>query len=502
MTLSNAASMAAIAPILIVMVTGMLVLLGDSCIALWRKNRWISPTVTIAGAVVAFMSSALLIGDGGVRTAFNGAITADAFSQACNIILLIIAVLAVLLASTYLENLDLHHGEYYSLVLFSTSGAMLMAAASELIVLFVAIEILSVALYVLAGFARTEPRSEEAALKYFLLGAFAAGFLLYGISLIYGGSSVIIPGHVGTTNLGALGYYLSEIPHPNLMLMAGIGLLLVGLAFKAALIPFHMWTPDVYEGAPTSVTAYMAAAAKVGAFAAILRVFNALLPISEYWLVIVQVLAVVTMFGGNIIAVTQDNIKRMLAYSSIAHAGYLMVAVSALSGGAAAHSSAMRGVTFYLLAYSIMTMGAFGVLILLSRRGRDIQTLNDLKGLGQTDPPAAYAMLIFMLSLGGIPPTMGFWGKWIIFYATLQAGQVWLAVTLAFASIISIYYYLRVVWMMCFTEPDTAQPSKPAASPAGVWIALSATSAATLLLGVIPGWAHSLMDAAASVLRP
>ena len=412
MTMSNVESMAAIAPILIVMITGMLVLLGDSCIALWRNNRWVSPVVAIAGTVTAFMSAGLLLGEGGIRTAFNGAITADAFSQACNLILLVIAVLAILLASTYLENLNLHHGEYYSLVLFSTSGAMLMAAASELIVLFVAIEILSVALYVLAGFARTEPRSEEAALKYFLLGAFAAGFLLYGIALIYGGSAGNIAGQVGTTNLGALGHYLNGNPAPTLMLIAGIGLLLVGLAFKAALIPFHMWTPDVYEGAPTSVTAYMAAAAKVGAFAAIVRVFNALIPIAEYWLIIIQVLAVVTMFGGNIIAVTQDNIKRMLAYSSIAHAGYLMVAVSALTGGAVAHSWAMRGITFYLLAYSVMTMGAFGVLILLSRKGRDIQTLNDLKGLSRTDPFAAYTMQIYKLSLGGIPPTIGFIGKW------------------------------------------------------------------------------------------
>jgi NADH-quinone oxidoreductase subunit N len=515
MTMSNTASMAAIAPILIVIATGMLVLIGDSCIALWRDNRWVSPTVAIIGASVAFVSAGTMIGAGGVRTAFNGAITADAFSQACNIILIVIAVLAILLASTYLENRDIHHGEYYSLVLFSTSGAMLMAAASELIVLFVAIEILSVALYVLAGFARTEARSEEAALKYFLLGAFAAGFLLYGIALIYGGSANSVPGQVGTTNLAALGHYLvgnggPNDPGPSLMLIAGIALLLVGLAFKAALIPFHMWTPDVYEGAPTSVTAYMAAAAKVGAFAAIVRVFNALIPITAHWILIVQALAVVTMFGGNIIAVTQDNVKRMLAYSSIAHAGYLMVAVSALSGWgaaldadrAAAHSSAMSGITFYLLAYSVMTMGAFGVLILLSRKGHDVQTLNDLKGLVRKDPPAAYVMLIFMLSLGGIPPTMGFMGKWIIFYATLQAGQAWLAIALAVASIISIYYYLRVVWMMCFTDPESARPLPPARSAAGVWIVLSASLAATVLFGLAPGLARSLMDAAATVLRP
>jgi len=509
-SLSNIASVEAIAPIIIVMITGMIVLLGDALIAPWRKARWVSPVVGIFGILVAGGFAGTQIGTGGHRIAFNGALTADAFSQACSIILLIIAALAILLASTYLENRNLQHGEYYSLVLFSTSGAMLMAAASELIVLFVAIEILSVALYVLAGFARTAPRSEEAALKYFLLGAFAAGFLLYGIALIYGGSSGIVPGQLGTTNLIALGHYLHNTPSPNLMLIAGIALLLVGLAFKAALVPFHMWTPDVYEGAPTSVTAYMAAAAKVGAFAAILRIFNALIPISEYWLVAIQVLAVLTMFGGNILALAQTNVKRMLAYSSIAHAGYLMVAVSALTGSGAAdaadkisaHNSAMSGATFYLLAYSIMTMGAFGVLIWLTSKGKDVQTLDDLKGMVKTHPTAAYLMLIFMLSLGGIPPTMGFMGKWFIFLATLQAGQLWLAILLALASIISIYYYLRVVWVMCFTEPDADTSSRTAASPGGVVLALIATGTASLLFGIAPVLVQSLMDAASTVLRP
>ena len=228
MTMSNAAGMAAIAPILIVMITGMVVLLGDSCIAVWRKNSWVSPTVGLAGVTVAFMSAGLMIGQGGVRTAFNGAITADAFSQACNIILLVIAALAILLASTYLENRDLHHGEYYSLVLFSTSGAMLMAAASELIVLFVAIEILSVALYVLAGFARTEPRSEEAALKYFLLGAFAAGFsALRDCTNLRRLLAQSVTGNVGTTNLECTWLLPDGIrSSPSIMLIVGVGLLL------------------------------------------------------------------------------------------------------------------------------------------------------------------------------------------------------------------------------------------------------------------------------------
>jgi NADH-quinone oxidoreductase subunit N len=385
------------------------------------------------------------------------------------------------------------------LVLFSTSGAMLMAAATELIVLFIAIEILSVALYVLSGFARTEERSEEAALKYFLLGAFAGGFLLYGIALIYGGSATAqVP---GTTLLGDLSNNLRLMKTPSTMLMTGIALLMVGLSFKAALVPFHMWTPDVYEGAPTSVTAYMAATAKIGAFAAILRVFYALAPIAGYWLIAVQILAILTMFGGNILAVLQTNVKRMLAYSSIAHAGYLMVAVGAIADKKA-QAAAFGAATFYLMAYTLMTMGAFAVLIWLSRRGKDLQTLDDLKGLARTDPLAAYTMLIFMLSLGGIPPTMGFWGKWLIFNAALTAGQVGMAIALALASTISIYYYLKVVWFMCFQEPDPNVSRERADAPAGVTLSVLATGVCSLLLGLIPNALNGLMSAAEKITHP
>jgi NADH-quinone oxidoreductase subunit N len=499
--MNNTSSLFAILPILIVMVTGMAVLLADSCLAFWRRARVLSALLSLIGIGIAAFYCFPLMAEGD-RTAFNGAIVADSFAQACNLILLVTAALAVLLAMTYLENRRLNLGEYYALVLFSTSGAMLMAAANDLIVLFIALEILSVALYVLAGFARTEERSEEAALKYFLLGAFAAGFLLYGIALVYGGSADVNQG--GTTNLSALAAFLQAnhtAAGPSLMLMVGIALLLVGLAFKVALVPFHMWTPDVYEGAPTSVTAYMAAGAKIGAVAAILRVFNALTPISEYWLIAIQVLAVLTMFAGNILAVTQDNVKRMLAYSSIAHAGYLMVAVSAATS-ATAHGLAFSAAVFYLLAYTLMTMGAFGVLIWLSRRGRDLQTLSDLKGLARTDPAAAYTMLVFMLSLGGIPPTMGFMGKWLIFYATLQAGQTWLAIALALASVISIYYYLKVVWMMCFQEPEGTAAPQRALAPGGVVVSVAVTVAASLLFGIVPNLVRGLMEAAATVVHP
>jgi NADH-quinone oxidoreductase subunit N len=498
--MSNLDSLIAILPILIVMATGIVVLVCDACIPLWRRLHVTSGVVTLIGiGIAAFFSVARLTAGSDHTTAFNGALTTDNFAQACNLILLVSAALASLMALTYLENRRLNLGEYYALVLFATSGAMLMAAANDLIVLFIAIETLSVALYVLAGFARTDQRSEEAALKYFLLGAFAAGFLLYGIALIYGGSGINHPAGGGTTNLEALATILVGL-QPSTMLMAGIALLLVGLAFKAALVPFHMWTPDVYEGAPTSVTAFMAATAKIGAFAAILRVFNALAPISDYWMTAVQVLAVLTMFGGNLLAVTQDNVKRMLAYSSIAHAGYLMVAVAA-TANQKAHDMAFGAAVFYLLAYTLMTMGAFAVLIYLSRRGKDYQTLDDLKGLAKSDPTSAYLMLVFMLSLGGIPPTMGFIGKWYIFAATITAGQYGLAIALALASMISIYYYLKVVWMMCFQEPDVQGLQPHASAPAGVTLSLAITVAASLICGVVPGVVQPLMVAVQSVLN-
>src|SRR5579884_576635 len=413
--MDNVSSLYAILPILITLGTGMVVLLTDACLPFWRRARVLSGVLSLIGIGAAMYYSLALIGTSSYATtiAFHGAIAADSFAQACNLLLLITAALAVLLAMTYLENRELNLGEYYALVLFSTSGGMLMAGATDLIVLF------------------------------------------------------------------------------------------IGLAFKAALVPFHMWTPDVYEGAPTSVTAFMASVAKTGAFAAILRVFNALLPIAPYWLTAIQVLAVLTMFLGNIWAVTQNNVKRMLAYSSIAHAGYLLVAVSAMAGAnPAAHSAAFGAAIFYLLAYALMTMGAFAVLIWLSRRGFDAETLDDLKGLARRDAPSAYLMLIFMLSLGGIPPTMGFMGKWFIFYAALLAGQMWLAILLALASVISIYYYLRVVWMMCFSEPDTETAAGHARSAGGVTVSLLATGVGSLLFGIVPNLIQALMQAASSLARP
>ncbi|MDE2125328.1 MAG: NADH-quinone oxidoreductase subunit N [Armatimonadetes bacterium] len=504
MILSNAGSMHALLPVIVVAVTGMVVLLGDACIGFWRRQGWISGVLSVLGVAVAAAISLGHMDDIGWQPtlAFNGSLNVDSFATACGLVLLLAAAVAVLLGMTYLQNRGINHGEYHALVLFATCGGMIMASANDLITLFIAVEILSVAFYVLAGFDTANPRSDEAALKYFLLGAFASGFLLYGIALIYGGSSS--QATPGTTNLTHLATAL-HVEHPSGMLVAGLALLLVGLGFKAALVPFHAWAPDVYEGAPTSAAAFMACAAKVAAFAAILRVLNAFVTLSEFWLTAIQVMAVLSMFGGNLWAIAQQNVKRMLAYSSIAHAGYLLVAVSAagVAGSRLTHNAAMGAAIFYLLAYTLMTLGAFGVLVWLTRRGHDVQTLDDVRGLAKRDPLPAYVMLIFMLSLGGIPPTMGFMGKWFIFYAALQAGQLWLAICLAVASIFSIYYYLRVVWVMCFQEPaeGATEPTRRRWE-GGAALSMASTAAGTLLFGVLPGLAQGLMAAAASIIRP
>lgn len=442
---------------------------------------------------------------------FSGAIRMDSLAIISGVALCLTAFLSVLMAYTYLRNRGLEHGEYYALILLSASGAMLMAMANDLIVLFLGLEVLSFALYVLAGFARTEQRSEEASLKYFLLGAFASAFFLYGIALVYGATQ--------STNLDAIGKALINqgSTGSSAMMLAGIALMIVGLGFKAGVIPFHQWTPDVYEGAPTSATAFMAGAAKIGAFAALLRVFDTLAPISSEWLPAIRVIAILTMVFGNIFAVTQTNVKRMLAYSSIAHAGYLMVAVAALGHTAASsvkpgavslgaqgstlnalRDLAMSGALFYLFAYVLMTLGAFGVLIYLTGSGKDYQQLEDLKGLARTRPLAAYSMLFFLLSLGGIPPTMGFMGKWQIFMAGVQSGEIMLSVVMGLASAIAAFYYLKIVWVMTFEEPALkAESGKLNAEPqalVGAKISLVIAAAGTVVFGVMPGLLWSLLN--------
>jgi NADH-quinone oxidoreductase subunit N len=418
---------------LAIVITGMVVLMADLVLARDKK----SPLVLISG-IGAFISAflAFICWDRQI-VGFGGTISADGFSLLFQMVLLVALLLSVLLSESYIQQKGINHGEYYALMLFSTSGAMLMAASRELIVMFIGLEILSIALYVLSGFARTEEKSEEAAVKYLLLGAFSSGFFLYGIALVYGG--------VHSTLLSALSVANGTPGTVPVYIAAGIAFLLIGLCFKAAIVPFHSWTPDVYQGAPTSVTAFMSVTAKLGAFAALISVAQATLPLSALWRDTVWGLAAATMIVGNVVALWQTDIKRMLAYSSIAHAGYILVGV--LAANVEGHAA----VLFYMLIYALMNLGAFGIVMLLGKTGEEFNAIADLDGLGHKQPLAASFMAIFMLSLAGIPPLAGFVGKFLLFQAAINAGYVGLAVVGLLASVVGVYYYLSVIvrmWMV------------------------------------------------------
>lgn len=435
-------------PMLTVMFFAMIVLMVDLWLPRDRKGWCVG--IGIVGAILAFIECCMLWNSNLIG--FNGSVVADNFALLFQIILMVVVILSFLLSERYVQQKGINYGEYYALMLFSTSGAMLMAAARELITIFVGLEVLSIALYVLSGFARTEARSEEAAMKYFLLGSFSSGFFLYGIALVYGGT--------GTTRLDLLTQLpLAALASPYTV--AGVALLIVGLGFKAAIVPFHSWTPDVYEGAPTSVTAFMSAGAKAGAFAAFVRVASAILPLSLAHVPVYRgfegvlwALALLTMITGNVLAIVQSNIKRMLAYSSIAHAGYILV------GLLSQNEQGRAGILFYVLAYTFMNLGAFGVIILLARRGEELTRIEDLQGLAARQPGAAAMMAIFMLSLAGIPPTAGFMGKLYLFLGAVHAHQYALAVVGLVASVIGVAYYLRIIYTMYFLAPEREFPAR------------------------------------------
>jgi NADH-quinone oxidoreductase subunit N len=365
-------------------------------------------------------------------------------------------------------------GEYYALILFCTSGMMLLASALDLITLFLGIEVLSISLYILAGYRRDSDASNEAAMKYFLLGAFASAILLYGIALTYGAT--------GTTSLGRIADALTnaESAFPAGLLLAGMAMILIGFAFKVALVPFHMWTPDVYEGAPTPITAFMSAGPKAAAFAAFLRTFFvAFGPIHGDWNMLLSVIAALTMTVGNVAAIAQTNVKRMLAYSSIAHSGYVLIGL--VAGGAAGAT----GSVFYLIAYTAMNLGAFAVVILLEHKGGGGDELRDYAGVGFRYPLIGAALSLFMISLSGIPPTVGFVGKLYLFGSAVNTGHIWLAVIAVLNSAISVFYYLRLLVLMYMREPGEVLP--PIRVPAAIGLALLVTALATLGFGVFPG---------------
>jgi NADH-quinone oxidoreductase subunit N len=477
-------NLTALAPPLIVIATALLVLLADLAVSDKRLLGYLGLT-----GVAAAFGVALFLG-GRPPAAFQTMAVGDGYALFFDLVFLVTAGLSLLVAIDYLERHDMQRGEYYALLLFSTSGMMLMAAATDLIVVFLGLEIMSIALYILAGFNRRQLASAEAAMKYFILGAFASAFFLYGAALTYGAS--------GSTNLADIGGWLSQagpLAERDMVAMAGLGLLLVGFAFKVAAVPFQWWTPDVYQGAPTSVTAFMSVGAKGAGFAALIRVLQSAFGSGGYavdWAVAAGVLAALTMTAGNLAALAQQDVKRMLGYSSIAHAGYILVGV------AAANDNGVRGVLFYLLAYAFMNVGAFAVASVIERRGEFSTILSDYAGLGQREPLLAAAMAVFMLSLTGIPPLVGFWGKLFVFRAAVEADLSWLAVVGVINSAISAYYYLGVVVQMYMRPPLEYAPSLPGEEgevkkPSAVHVEAAVGTAVllamlvTVILGLWPG---------------
>jgi NADH-quinone oxidoreductase subunit N len=430
--------------------------------------------MSLAGLVAAGAANAYLLS---MREAApTGMIAVDSFRVFTNFILLLAAGLAICLSFGYLQRRHIDRGEFYVLVLFATVGMMLMAGSRDLILMFIALEVMSVAIYVLVGYHRQDPRSSEASLKYFLLGAFSSGFFLYGIALLFGAT--------GSTHLPTIGTMLGDgVGTANPVALAGMALVLVGLGFKVAAVPFHVWTPDAYDGAPTPVTVLMATGVKAAAFAAFIRVFAVGLGgVREDWATVVWVLAALTMVAANLVALTQGSVKRMLAYSSIAHAGYLLVALlSANQAGAAAF-------LFYLLVYTVMTAGAFGIVIANSHGDRERVSLEDYAGFGWQQPLLGAAFGLFLLSLAGFPLTGGFLGKLYIIRSALESDNVSLAVVLVLASLISYFYYLRVIVVM-YMRPaasDTSHDQAGLAMPGRAAVALAAVAVLALFFAASP----------------
>jgi NADH-quinone oxidoreductase subunit N len=388
--------------------------------------------------------------DSGGEPLFGGMIAADRFSLFFTVVIVICAVGAILTSANYLGRFGMDRSEFLSMMFFSTAGMVILVSALDLIAVFLGIELMSLAIYILVAFRRRDFLSNEAALKYFIIGAFAIGFFLYGVSLIYGVS--------GSTNFGDIAAAIPErgLAH-NPVFLLGVALILAGFGFKVSSVPFHMWTPDVYQGAPTPITSLMATAVKAASFGALMRLFQTcFLPSRDEWVGIVWVLAVITMTAGNLVALVQRNIKRMLAYSSIAHAGYILIGVAALDANEA---NAASSIMFYVLVYAFMTLGAFALVSAIEKKGitRGLEE-GDYAGLGLQHPFLGFSMAVFMFSLAGIPPTGGFFAKYYVFSAAVDRGLTSLAVIGVLNSAVSLYYYLRVIVAMYMHKREDPVP--------------------------------------------
>ncbi|MGO8949712.1 MAG: NADH-quinone oxidoreductase subunit N [Ktedonobacterales bacterium] len=529
-----------ILPELAILGTALLVLLVDLALPQPRKS-WLA-MASLAGIIAALVAAVMLVVTGDHLAAFDNMVYSDKTALLADMIILFSAGAGLLFSPGYIERQGItQQGEYYALMLLATLGMMFMASAANLMIIFAGLEVLSLSLYILSAFIVSRSRSQEAGMKYFILSSFASGFLLYGMALTYGatgatslqGIESFLAGHriIATSGFGPL-------------LIAALGLLAVGFCFKVAAIPFQAWTPDVYVGAPTSVTAFMSVGTKVAAFVAMARVFVVALHAAQpQWTPILWAVAVLTMVGGNVLAVTQSNVKRMLAYSSIANAGYILVAI--VTGT----QTALAAMLVYLISYAVMNTGAFGVVLALERDDGTGTMLKDFSGLARRRRGLAAAMAVFLFSLAGIPPLVGFAAKYYVFYAAIVGGHLELAIIGVLASLIGMFYYLRVIWLMYFVEPQpdanlptrVAAPSLPvpavaaALHPGGVavaeqpvgasiavatgaastvtptssaprivtpgtWFALAISLVLTVVLGIIPGSIFTLATQAASAL--
>jgi NADH-quinone oxidoreductase subunit N len=487
----NPAHLGYLVPYLILVVVGMLLVLAE---AFYRgKDRTALVGLTVAGALAAAIASVILYRQipAGVRFGvLHDMLVVDRQAYVLSALFSVITALAALMSPAHQREHGWELGEYYGVMLLSASGMVMLAHAGSMVTVFLGIETMSIGVYVMTAMRRRSRRGNEAAMKYFLIGAFATGFLMYGMALIYGAAGSL--SFVATNADGSLKMQtaLAATQNPGLV-VAGAFLLVVAFGFKVAAVPFHMWAPDAYEGAPTPVTGFMAAAVKAAAVAAMLRVFGValggeVLPFGTLgWASPVVVIAAITITIGNISAVRQDNIKRMLAYSSISHAGVLLVGIAALGLGSA---SANAGITYYLIAYSITTMGAFAVVAYVGSRGRERLLVDDWAGLGTAHPGAALAMTICLLSLGGMPPTGGFFAKFYVFKAAMEVSDsqlAWLVLIGIVNSAISIYYYLRIVTAMYFREPN--QPFTTTRS-AGLLFVIAVCPVVVMEMGIMPGW--------------
>ena len=472
-------------PEMIMVAFAVIVMMADIPNRLGRTpTRAALPWIALAGVVVTAGVCYWLLGQ--PMATFQDMMSSDPFALGINFVVLVAVGLGILLSVKYIPNINPQTGEYYALLLLVSSGMMAMGAAMDLIVVFLALEIFSLGLYILSGLNRNDRRSSEAAMKYFLLGAFASAFFVYGAALLYGAT--------GSTQFSQIAAALTNVAYDTNLIYPAIGLLIVGFGFKVSLVPFHMWTPDVYQGAPTPLTAFMSVGTKAAAFAAFYRTFLYALPSQQAaWGMALGILAVLTMTLGNLAALRQTSLKRLLAYSSIAHAGYILV------GLAAGTPSGAEAAMYYLITYAFMNIGAFAVVIMLEKQGEMDASGERLRGLAKRQPVLAFVMAIFMFSLAGVPPFAGFFAKFFVFSAAVQGGMAWLAAIAMLNSAIGAYYYLRITVSMYFGEPTDETVTTPVRSgPAtfGMYVAL----VFTVLLGIFPMlWFNFLSSGMAQV---